>query len=54
VRWYESRVENYKVTGFETRDYLGFIVSSLDKETNLQMASSITPAVRDFLARLEA
>jgi hypothetical protein len=53
VRLYEARLENYEVTGFETKDYLGFVVSSLDKEDNLQIASSIAPAVRDFLAKLE-
>jgi mycothiol system anti-sigma-R factor len=54
VRLYESRFENYEVTGFETEDYLGFVVSSLDKDANLQIASSLAPAVRDFLARLDA
>ena len=54
VRLYESRLDNYEVTGFETKDYLGFVVSSLDKEDNLQIASNIAPAVRDFLAKLEA
>jgi anti-sigma factor (TIGR02949 family) len=54
VRLYESRLDDYEVAGFESKDYLGFIVSSLNKEDNLQIASNIAPAVRDFLARLEA
>lgn len=54
IRLYESRLDNYEVAGFETKDYLGFVVSNLDKENNLQIASSIAPAVRDFLAGLEA
>jgi hypothetical protein len=54
VRLYESRFENYEVAGYETRDYLGFIVSSLGKDDNMQIASNIAPAVRDFLAKLEA
>ena len=51
---YEARMQDYEVAGFETRDYLGFIVSNLGKDDNLQIASTITPAVRDFLAKMEA
>ncbi|HEX8091524.1 MAG TPA: zf-HC2 domain-containing protein [Blastocatellia bacterium] len=54
VRLYESRLENYEVAGFETKDYFGFLVSSLGRENNLRIASDIAPAVRDFLAKLEA
>jgi hypothetical protein len=54
VRLYESRFDNYEVMGFETGDYLGFIVSSPVKEDNLWIASKVAPAVRDFLAGLEA
>ncbi|HEX5732211.1 MAG TPA: hypothetical protein VF131_05185 [Blastocatellia bacterium] len=42
-----------RVTAFETRDHLVFIVSDLVKEDNLQMAASFAPAVRDFLEKLE-
>jgi rSAM/selenodomain-associated transferase 1 len=46
---YEARMQDYEVAGFETRDYLGFIVSNLSKDDNLQIASTITPAVRLLL-----
>ena len=49
-----ARLENMEVTGFETRDHLAFVVSNLNKEENLNIASGLAPSVRDFLARLEA
>jgi hypothetical protein len=54
VPTYRARTRDYEVTGFETRDYLGFVVSNLSASDNRMLASSLAPAVRDFLARLEA
>jgi hypothetical protein len=54
VPTYRARTRDYEVTGFETRDYLGFVVSNLSPSGNRMLASSLAPAVRDFLARLEA
>jgi hypothetical protein len=54
VRLRSTRLTDYEVTGFETRDHLAFIVSDLVKEKNLQIAASLAPAVRDYLARLES
>ena len=54
VSLYDSRIENLEVTGFETRDYLAFVVSSLPKEDNVRIASNLAPGVRDFLKKLEA
>jgi anti-sigma factor RsiW len=51
---YETRMQDYEVAGFETRDYLGFVVSNLSQKDNLQIASTLAPAVRDFLAEMEA
>jgi anti-sigma factor (TIGR02949 family) len=51
---YETRIQDYEVAGFETRDYLGFVVSNLAQENNLQIASTLAPAVREFLAKMEA
>jgi hypothetical protein len=47
-------VDGYEAAGFETRDFLGFIVSGLSREENVRMASSIMPGLRDFLAGLES
>lgn len=50
---YESRIQNMEVAGFETRDYLAFVVSDLGGKENSRIASSLAPAVRDFLTKLE-
>jgi anti-sigma factor (TIGR02949 family) len=47
-------IDGYQVAGFETRDFLGFVVSGLSREENLRVASIITPGMRDFLVGLEA
>jgi len=54
VSLYNSRIQNYEVTGFETRDHLAFVVSNLPKEENVRIASNLAPGVCDFLAKLEA
>jgi hypothetical protein len=51
---YEARLQDYEVAEFETRDYLGFVVSNFAQQDNLQIASTLVPAVREFLARIEA
>jgi hypothetical protein len=50
---HQREVNGYDVVGFETKTYFGFVVSSLDKEQNLQIASGLAPAVDQFLAGLE-
>jgi anti-sigma factor RsiW len=47
-------IDDYQVAGFETRDFLGFVVSGLSYEENLRVASLMTPGIRDFLAGLES
>ena len=54
VATYRARTRDYEVTGFETRDFLGFVVSNLTASENRLLASSLAPAVRDFLGKLEA
>lgn len=38
----------------ETRDHLAFVISNMTLEGNEQVASSLGPAVSDFLKKLEA
>ncbi len=52
VPLHQMSVQNLAVTGFETRDYLAFVVSNLDTNNNLQIATQLAPAVRDFLTKL--
>jgi len=51
---YPAEWANQQVAGWETRDHLIFVVSNETKDTNMQIASSLAPSVRDFLARLES
>ncbi|HEY7547787.1 MAG TPA: zf-HC2 domain-containing protein [Blastocatellia bacterium] len=46
---YQSRVEDFEVAGFETRDYLAFVVSNLPRDKNSLIAMTLAPAVRDYL-----
>jgi anti-sigma factor (TIGR02949 family) len=52
VPLHQMSAQNLAVAGFETRDYLAFVVSNLDTNNNLQIATKLAPAVRDFLAKL--
>jgi hypothetical protein len=49
-----DRLQDYEVTGFETRDYFAFVVSNLDRQENALVAANLAPAVRDYLAKLES
>ena len=49
---YQAVAERYEVAGFETPQYLAFVVSDLNAENNLHMAGNLAPSVHDFLARL--
>jgi hypothetical protein len=53
VPLHKSRIQNMEVAGFETRDYLAFVVSDLGEKENTLIASSLAPAVQEFLAKLE-
>jgi len=47
-----AHMNNLEVAGFETPDYLAFVVSDLSREDNLQMASALAPPVQAFLSKL--
>ena len=53
VSLYSSRLESYEVAGFETREYLAFVVYNVAGGDNSQVAAVIAPGVRDYLAALE-
>lgn len=54
VRLRSNRLQDYEVRGFETRDYLAFVVSNLEKQESDFVASTLAPALRDYLANLES
>ncbi len=49
---FQATAERYEIAGFETAQYLAFLISDLSAGNNLQMASTLAPPVHDFLARL--
>jgi anti-sigma factor RsiW len=51
---YEARLQDYEMAGFETKDYLGFVISNLGREENQFITAALAPAVRDFLAPKKA
>jgi hypothetical protein len=54
VPLYQARRQDLEVAGFDARTYLAYMVSGLAKESNLQIASNLAPAMRDFIAKLES
>ena len=46
----QAGFDRYQIVGFESNDYLGYVVSDLDAQQNLQLAASLASAVRDYLA----
>jgi hypothetical protein len=51
---YETHMEDLEVAGFETGDYLAFVISDLNQRDNLQIASALAHAVRGFFTKREA
>jgi hypothetical protein len=49
-----DRLQDYQINGFETRDYFAFVVSNLEQQENSLVATTLAPALRDYLARLES
>jgi hypothetical protein len=53
VPMYQAGVQRFQVTAFETRDYLVYFISDLDKRQNTSLMLAMAPRVKDFLAKLE-
>lgn len=49
VAIYQARAERYQVAGFETGDYLAFVISELDRGRNLDVAAALAPGVKRVL-----
>jgi anti-sigma factor (TIGR02949 family) len=47
---YQAGVDRFQVVGFESHDYLAYVISDLDAQQNIQLAASLAPAVREYLA----
>jgi hypothetical protein len=47
---YQAAAQKYDVAGFETDQFLAYIVSDLGVRQNLKIANSLAPSVQHFLA----
>ncbi|MGC9948217.1 MAG: zf-HC2 domain-containing protein [Bryobacteraceae bacterium] len=47
---YQVGVDRFQVVGFESHDYLAYVISDLDAQQNLQWAANLAPALREYLA----
>jgi anti-sigma factor RsiW len=54
VPLYMSSQGQLQVAGFETNHYLAYVISNMDRDANLKVASSLAPSVYNFLKHLDA
>jgi len=47
---YQAGVDRFQVVGFESHDYLAYVVSDLDAQQTLQLAANMAPTLREYLA----
>jgi hypothetical protein len=50
---HQAHLQGFEVVGFETKAHLAYVVSALDPQENLQIASDLAVSVSQFLAQLE-
>ena len=50
---YRDNQEQLEIAGFEANRLLAFVVSNLDRDTNMKVASDLAPSVYQFLRRIE-
>ena len=53
IPMYQSSVQRFQMTAFETRDYLVYFISDLPKQQNTDLMLALGPQVKDFLKKLE-
>jgi len=53
IPMYQSSVQRFQMTAFETREYLVYFVSDLPKQQNTQLMLALGPKVKDFLVSEE-
>lgn len=51
---YETPAQRFDVSGFETRDYLVYVVSNLRQQDNLKMMLALAPSVSSFLQSVQS
>jgi hypothetical protein len=54
VTIYQATARNYDVAGFETGQFLAYVVSDLGAKRNLEIAANLAPSVHHFLAAVKS
>jgi hypothetical protein len=54
IPMYQAGVQRFRMTAFETRDYLVYFISDLSGEKNTETMLAVAPEVKAFLAGLES
>ena len=52
ITLHQDRLQSLEAVGFQSKDHLAFIVSSLEHNENLQIATRLAPSVNRFLEQL--
>jgi anti-sigma factor (TIGR02949 family) len=47
---HQTGVDRFQVVGFESHDYLAYVVSDLDAQQTLQLTANLAPLLRQYLA----
>ena len=47
---HQAGVDRFQVVGFESHDYLAYVISDLDAQRNLLLAANLAPTLRAYLA----
>jgi hypothetical protein len=50
---YQDNQEHLEIDGFETNRFLAFVVSNLDRDSNMTAAANLAPSVYQFLRQVE-
>ena len=50
---YRAGAQRFEIAGFETQDYLAYVVSDLPQDKNLSITASLAPDIRTFLNKVE-
>jgi hypothetical protein len=53
IPMYQSSVQRFQISAFETRDYLIYFISDLPKQQNTELMLALGPKVKDFLVSEE-
>ena len=53
IPMYQSSVQRFQMTAFETRDYLVYFISDLPQQQNTDLMLALSPGVKQFLTKLE-